>query len=295
MNATLKTLIGLSLIGLSLVACSPHGDNDDTLDTGTSDDDGELSSAGEGDDGDDGGDTDDTDEPEVDADGDGFTADEDCDDSDASTYPGAPELCDGLDNDCDDVVDEDAINDSTWYRDSDGDGYGDPSISTSACDVPSGFVGNGDDCDDTDASAYDDCTSTDTCTIDMEWEPEGGAKDLLSLSYELDCDSSYEDWDATVAATSSSSIAGSFSREMSEGQVCMLRMNATSQLETESYRVRYGCESTSGSESGDINQGTWSVTVDCGTPMVQTISVNSKDSGTVDGCETEVIPLVLAF
>jgi predicted outer membrane repeat protein len=42
----------------------------------------------------------DTDVPE-DADGDGSPAGTDCDDDDAATYPGAPELCDGVDNDCD--------------------------------------------------------------------------------------------------------------------------------------------------------------------------------------------------
>jgi Putative metal-binding motif len=49
----------------------------------------------------------DTTDPAVDADDDGFSPDEgDCDDADASTFPGAPEACDGVDNDCDDEVDE---------------------------------------------------------------------------------------------------------------------------------------------------------------------------------------------
>lgn len=40
--------------------------------------------------------------PEVDADGDGYTASQgDCDDANGTVYPGAPEYCDGLDNDCD--------------------------------------------------------------------------------------------------------------------------------------------------------------------------------------------------
>ena len=54
----------------------------------------------------------------VDGDGDGFTTDEDCDDADASSYPGAPETADGVDNDCDGITDEGTAN-----YDDDGDGF----------------------------------------------------------------------------------------------------------------------------------------------------------------------------
>ncbi len=43
-----------------------------------------------------------------DGDGDGFNASVDCDDTDPDVYPGATEICDGDDNNCDGVVDEDA-------------------------------------------------------------------------------------------------------------------------------------------------------------------------------------------
>ncbi len=42
----------------------------------------------------------------TDADGDGYDAGEDCDDSDASVNPGAEEACDDVDNDCDGAIDE---------------------------------------------------------------------------------------------------------------------------------------------------------------------------------------------
>ena len=59
----------------------------------------------------------------VDADGDGYLGEEDCDDSDALINIGAVEVCDGRDNDCNGEIDEGVLN--LYYIDDDGDGYGD--------------------------------------------------------------------------------------------------------------------------------------------------------------------------
>ena len=88
----------------------------------------------------------------VDADGDGYSSDEDCDDGDAAINPGAEEVCDGVDNDCDDEVDEDVI--GTFYVDGDGDGFGDIDLSLSACIPPDGYVEDNTDCDDTNADTW---------------------------------------------------------------------------------------------------------------------------------------------
>ena len=91
----------------------------------------------------------------VDIDGDGFSAGEDCDDENANAYPGADEVCDGLDNNCDGNVDEDsAIDVSTWYADPDEDGFGDASTSTGSCDQPEGYVEDNTDCDSSDGDNY---------------------------------------------------------------------------------------------------------------------------------------------
>jgi hypothetical protein len=80
----------------------------------------------------------------------------DCDDSDASIHPGASEVCDGVDNDCDGSVDVGAGDASDWYEDSDGDGYGDASgTPLVVCTPPSsGYVSDHTDCDDGDSSSY---------------------------------------------------------------------------------------------------------------------------------------------
>jgi hypothetical protein len=84
---------------------------------------------------------------------DSYVADNtDCADNDATVYPGAPEICDGKDNNCNGQVDDGAGN--TWYRDSDGDRYGDPAQSTTACTQPAGYVSDNTDCVDNDATVY---------------------------------------------------------------------------------------------------------------------------------------------
>jgi hypothetical protein len=89
---------------------------------------------------------------ETDADGDGYTADEDCNDDDPQTHPGSVEICDGIDNNCDGQVDEGVT--TTYYEDNDGDGFGNTAIFLDACEAPEGYVPNGNDCDDGSAQTF---------------------------------------------------------------------------------------------------------------------------------------------
>ncbi|TXG40111.1 T9SS type B sorting domain-containing protein, partial [Seonamhaeicola maritimus] len=76
----------------------------------------------------------------------------DCNDADASINPVATEICDGLDNNCDGNIDEGVT--TTYYADTDGDGYGDSLDTVQACSAPVGYVSDSTDCDDTNNTVY---------------------------------------------------------------------------------------------------------------------------------------------
>ncbi|MFT5686015.1 MAG: hypothetical protein ACI8RZ_006970 [Myxococcota bacterium] len=90
----------------------------------------------------------------VDDDGDGFTTQYDCDDTDAGVFPTADEVCDGVDNNCDGTADESTALDAvTVYADGDFDGYGNEASSSTACEPPPGFIDIVGDCDDGDPTS----------------------------------------------------------------------------------------------------------------------------------------------
>ncbi|MCB9684736.1 MAG: putative metal-binding motif-containing protein [Alphaproteobacteria bacterium] len=104
----------------------------------------------------------------ADRDGDGWGADEepvvscdapeatvarggDCDDADAAVHPERSDGCNGIDDDCDGVVDPDL---RRFFVDVDHDGWGSTRLTTEACEAPPGFVEDDQDCDDDDARAH---------------------------------------------------------------------------------------------------------------------------------------------
>jgi len=109
-------------------------------------------------------DTEDTGQPTQadDLDMDGVSADNgDCDDTDPDIVPGAEETCDGVDQDCNGVVDDNPTDGETYYRDDDADGFGDPEQALEACARPDGYAPNGDDCDDRDPLIHPDGVDAD--------------------------------------------------------------------------------------------------------------------------------------
>lgn len=87
----------------------------------------------------------------VDADGDGAFLPEDCNDADSAVAPGLPEVCDGVDQDCDLGVDEGLI--QAWFTDADADGFGlgEPVF---ACEPQAASTTTSGDCDDADREVH---------------------------------------------------------------------------------------------------------------------------------------------
>ncbi len=139
------------------------------------------------DDGGEGGEGKDTGPTYADADADGHDTQTDCDDANAQIHPGAEELCDGVDNDCDGQTDEDDASDALlWYSDGDGDGYGDDALTQTACQAPSSYVEQGGDCDDGDAQV------------------NPGAGEVCDGSTDEDCDGLIDDEDPDLDEGSAS-------------------------------------------------------------------------------------------
>jgi hypothetical protein len=108
----------------------------------------------------------------VDADGDGFGGTNDCDDASSSIHPGADEVCDGIDNDCSGLADDEPVDGTAFYADDDADGHGDAAASTLACDLPEGMAEAGDDCDDTDARVHPGAEESD-CADPIDYDCDG--------------------------------------------------------------------------------------------------------------------------
>ncbi len=75
----------------------------------------------------------------------------DCNDNEAAINPGATEVCDGLDNDCNGIPD-DGLATQTYYQDADNDGFGNPAVSQINCRQPEGYVSDNTDCNDANAA-----------------------------------------------------------------------------------------------------------------------------------------------
>ena len=178
----------------------------------------------------------------------GYIADsQDCNDGDAAINPDALEVCDDVDNDCNSATDDDdagldSSTGSTWYTDSDADGYGVSTGSTLACEQPSGYASNTTDCDD------------------ALYARNPGATEACANAIDEDCDSSYSEGCSSVYVSCGGSGA------MDVGNTFSCDLGAT--LPVDTIYVSVGCN--------DGETGSYTVTFDDGSSESFTGSCGSS-------------------
>ena len=111
---------------------------------------------------------------------------DDCNDhpqTGGNIYPNAPEYCDGVDNDCNGIVDENtAVDAPLWYLDADNDGFGTASVQFQACSVPAGYVENANDCNDNRGNVHPQATEDCSTVYDDNCDGDNNSAEAIGCS-----------------------------------------------------------------------------------------------------------------
>ena len=207
----------------------------------------------------------------------GVADDQDCDDTDAAVNPDAAEVCNGVDDDCDDAVDDDdpSLSDATtWYLDLDEDGYGLESVSTEACEQPSGWVENASDCDDTEAEVNPGATEIcnevdDDCDEDIDDEDADLDTGTATLWYDDVDGDGYGDPDASTVACAQPTSTVADDTDCDDGD------SASYPGATEA------CDGVDNDCDGSADNGAEGADVTCAAASCK--SIYDAGAGTVDG------------
>lgn len=103
----------------------------------------------------------------------------DCNDGDIYVNPAAPELCNGIDDNCNGFTDDNTG--TLWYQDSDMDGFGNPAVTIMECIQPIGYTGNSMDCDDTNANINPDATDIPDNGIDEDCSGADASNPMIGI------------------------------------------------------------------------------------------------------------------
>ena len=143
------------------------------------------------------------------------TTGSDCDDTRADIFFGAPELCNGKDDNCDRVIDEGLPNLQNFYRDEDGDGVGETAALVPACMAPPGYSALPGDCAPLDPSKFpgasEQCNNLDD---DCDGVPDTGETSFVDSD-----DSSSMRFPCAVQGANGICVAGTFRCQTQGSQV----------------------------------------------------------------------------
>ncbi len=234
---------------------------------------------------------------------------DDCDDGNADVSPTGIEACNGLDDDCDGLVDDDdtaIIGTTEWATDVDGDGYGDAMDTTRACEAPAGHVADQTDCDDTEASVNPGAAEVCLDLVDQDCDGLGddytGAcdPDAIQDTNEELCDPSIAPVDVALCASGVAAV-GALGTAFATVQAAIDAASAGDVLSvcpgtwTESLVVATSPLSLVGYGAGiSVLEGAGSAVIDMGTGGTLTLadlSVQGGDAsegGGVSGTDAEL-------
>jgi hypothetical protein len=159
---------------------------------------------------------------------------DDCQDGNPDVHPDVVEVCDGVDNNCDDQVDEGVA--TTYYADNDFDTYGDPNNTVESCSPVPGMVEIAGDCNDGSAAVYpgaiDGCNAYDDDCDGMVDEDVKAGWSLVTIDtqsmtvYEIDISNA----NVTPISTIQSGLTGINSMDVWEDGTAIVHSNAGSVL-----------------------------------------------------------------
>ena len=180
----------------------------------------------------------DTDTEEVDADGDGYSDEVDCDDDDPEVSPGATEICNGFDDNCNGLTDEEddtlsPVGLLSLTIDADGDGFGVDGTETLRCELTDGFAEFAGDCND------------------AEYTVNPGAPEACGSGFDDDCDGTFGVGCGVLAIGEDAEEPEASTRDLHEAEI-----SPTSAIATELFAVGFDLDGDGVEDAlvGDPNQ-----------------------------------------